>query len=89
MTVGALSPPPLAFLTIRASLDTKQRLPYTPHRTTPKKPVVPNSPPLTITTSTTTISVSDLLSRNKQSYEQGTLAFSQTFYQTPYSFTVS
>ncbi|XP_027153439.1 uncharacterized protein LOC113753478 isoform X2 [Coffea eugenioides] len=52
---------PTAALTT-SSVDTKQRLPYNPHRTYPAKPQKPQLD-LTPTLSTSSISVSDLLKR--------------------------
>lgn len=60
---------------VAASLDTQQRIPYTPHRTTPKtknpKLTVSPSPPTITTTNSPILSVSDLLNRPKQMGNQG------------------
>ncbi|KAL8122798.1 uncharacterized protein LOC141717558 [Apium graveolens] len=63
---------PILSLTVRASLDTHQRIPYTPHRTTPKNPklTVTPSPPTATITHSPTLSVQDLLRRTKQDSKQ-------------------
>ncbi|KAK3018674.1 hypothetical protein RJ639_003105 [Escallonia herrerae] len=64
---------PMFSLKLKASYDTLQRLPYTPHRTTPKNPTTTTTRPVvTVTTSTTrtNVSIPDLLSRDIQKPKQ-------------------
>ncbi|KAK1358389.1 RNase III domain-containing protein [Heracleum sosnowskyi] len=71
MTFATIHSPVLS-LNVRASLDTHQRIPYTPHRTTPKNPkltVTPSAPTIT-TTHSPTLSVQELLSRPIQDSKQ-------------------